>query len=355
MSVKWPAYFVGLGVGIYVCHRCMVKSTGLYSQYWPFFGKRRHFLPLPVSSPQLNNDAKEAKNKCGFDEVDENQDTGEEKCGQVDVDDVCLEAKELLLGDDEEKKDKKVIEPEDLIRNDDDDVQSLEEDECKKENETAASIDQTFPKSSCSLAFTNVTNLESSHEISHLIDNLVGNKSLSPNNSAFAGETVAKLNQLIHQVQDIRESVGEINADMVNVRRGTRGGHCLESDISLFSFSSDIDSPLKQVFNDDTKNTTCSPSLEWDSNGLKLDAVSDSSSIDESTTSINLIEESSASSFRLTSDDSGNSSNTPSDDFSLDESQEIDQSIMSKKFEASSFITANNSFSFSSQNFPSLH
>lgn len=358
VSIKWSTYFVALGAGAFVCHRCFCSSRILYSQFWPFFDRRRKLLPSPVSSPQINEDATEARDRSGIDVVDE-----------IKVSDVDEENSSEDLSKVEENKENvnPKTDPAELCQ---DGVAEVNEKvtgviECNREI-SSGTAPNTSQKESCSIASVNLTNLESSHEISHLIDNLVASKSFSLNNSSFGDGTVAKLNQLIHQVQDLRESVGEINAEFVNVRRGT---YCAgAADISLFSLSSDSASPAKET-EAAVKDSTHSPSLEWDSNGLHLltdDSDSDTNaednvndSVDDSTPSLNFTD-SPVSSFRLTSDDSGNSSNSITDEYSLDNTQienesKLDQSITGRKNESSFFLSSNNSFNFSSQSLRTSH
>jgi hypothetical protein len=77
--------------------------------------------------------------------------------------------------------------------------------------------------------------------------------------SSFLGErTVAKLDQLLNQIDDIKQSVFEIDADLVNVGNKT------------FSTLASINGTEDSEESEDLKECALTSSLEWDANDIYL-------------------------------------------------------------------------------------
>ncbi|XP_074593392.1 uncharacterized protein LOC141849097 [Brevipalpus obovatus] len=202
------------------------------------------------------------------------------------------------------------------------------------------------------------------HEITDLIENTMDFSyplSMTSSSSELGGCTMAKLDQILEQAKYLRKSVSEINADFVNVRRGTRFPG---ADSSILSLASSNFSPEHRTLEDSDLSTNerfFSPSLEWDSNGLNCSrfSFSENSNIESSINSVNesSVMEPSELSFGLSSDDSGTSSNSTIEEPSTRQATNTPKSRRKfKQYEqrdVSSFDLTENSFNLttSSQSF----
>lgn len=207
--------------------------------------------------------------------------------------------------------------------------------------------------------------LQSKHEITDLIENTMDFSyplSMTSSSSELGGCTMAKLDQILEQAKYLRKSVSEINADFVNVRRGTRFPGADSSILSLASSTFSPEHPTIEDSNLSIDERFFSPSLEWDSNGLNYSqlSLSGNSANESSINSMNqssVFTEQSDLSFGLLSDDSSTSSNSTVEELST--CQATNASKSRRKFkqyeprDVSSFNLTENSFNLttSSQSF----
>ncbi|XP_074603348.1 uncharacterized protein LOC141856815 isoform X2 [Brevipalpus obovatus] len=90
-------------------------------------------------------------------------------------------------------------------------------------------------------------------------------KSSSPSTLSIAApedRTIAKLDQLLQQIEEIKESVGELNLDFVEIRK--KGSQPIKERPEADSITPNAD----EISNLLTKEELSLPSLEWDSNDV---------------------------------------------------------------------------------------
>lgn len=108
----------------------------------------------------------------------------------------------------------------------------------------------------------------------HSLEKFISKQSLFSSPSSIIGtDTVAKLDQLLQQIEEIKESVGELNADLLETKK---------LDCELYgkrsSTSSSYDESGSSILGKDDLQT---PSLEWDPNDIKLYSESDNCNASE--------------------------------------------------------------------------
>ncbi|XP_053207907.1 uncharacterized protein LOC128391964 isoform X2 [Panonychus citri] len=103
--------------------------------------------------------------------------------------------------------------------------------------------------------------------------------SISSQSGEIGEGTIAKIDQLLHQIEDIKESVGEMNSDFFNVHSYDHNRLLKSSDLadgeedehlSNYPENSGEDSQMPSLEYSADKEEPQTPSLEWDSNDISL-------------------------------------------------------------------------------------
>ncbi|RWS12968.1 hypothetical protein B4U79_01157 [Dinothrombium tinctorium] len=85
--------------------------------------------------------------------------------------------------------------------------------------------------------------------------------------SIFGSNTIVKLDQLLNQIEDIKQSVAEMDAELFNVESTSK---IKERQYFKITANMSLDEELNEQNSDE-----CSPSLEWDSNDINFSELAE--------------------------------------------------------------------------------